>query len=142
MDPRLLGLVPGYNIVQHLFDKNNTILLGITVDNIPTLSRLDEPEFAHLVRPGVEGGDVVDGDPEQDGIVLVEEILDDVVAGPLVRADGGPCRGYEGNHHVLFTPVRLTVTFWRAMEESMKSGAVSPTLTFRTLSTGFSSPVE
>ena len=28
---------PGYNIVQDLFDKNNTILLGITVDNIPTL---------------------------------------------------------------------------------------------------------
>ena len=28
---------PGYNIVQDLFDKNNTILFGITVDNIPTL---------------------------------------------------------------------------------------------------------
>ncbi len=28
---------PGYNIVKDLFDKNDAILLGITVDNIPTL---------------------------------------------------------------------------------------------------------
>ncbi len=28
---------PGYNIAKPLFDKNNSILLGITVDNIPTL---------------------------------------------------------------------------------------------------------
>ncbi len=28
---------PGYNIVKDLFDKYDTILLGITVDNIPTL---------------------------------------------------------------------------------------------------------
>jgi peroxiredoxin len=28
---------PGYNIVKDLFDANNAILLGITVDNIPTL---------------------------------------------------------------------------------------------------------
>ena len=28
---------PGYNIVQGLFDANEAILLGITVDNIPTL---------------------------------------------------------------------------------------------------------
>jgi peroxiredoxin (alkyl hydroperoxide reductase subunit C) len=28
---------PGYNIVKDLFDKNNALLLGITVDNIPTL---------------------------------------------------------------------------------------------------------
>lgn len=28
---------PGYNIVQSLFDKNQAVLLGITVDNIPTL---------------------------------------------------------------------------------------------------------
>jgi peroxiredoxin len=28
---------PGYNIAKNLFDKNNAILLGITVDNIPTL---------------------------------------------------------------------------------------------------------
>jgi peroxiredoxin (alkyl hydroperoxide reductase subunit C) len=28
---------PGYNIVQDLFDKNDSVLLGITVDNIPTL---------------------------------------------------------------------------------------------------------
>ena len=28
---------PGYNIVKELFDMNNAILLGITVDNIPTL---------------------------------------------------------------------------------------------------------
>jgi peroxiredoxin (alkyl hydroperoxide reductase subunit C) len=28
---------PGYNIVQDIFDSNNAILLGITVDNIPTL---------------------------------------------------------------------------------------------------------
>ena len=28
---------PGYNIAQDLFDKNDATLLGITVDNIPTL---------------------------------------------------------------------------------------------------------
>ena len=28
---------PGYNIVKDLFDKHDAILLGITVDNIPTL---------------------------------------------------------------------------------------------------------
>lgn len=28
---------PGYKIVQELFDQNNAVLLGITVDNIPTL---------------------------------------------------------------------------------------------------------
>jgi peroxiredoxin len=28
---------PGYNIAKDLFDKNDTVLLGITVDNIPTL---------------------------------------------------------------------------------------------------------
>lgn len=28
---------PGYNMVRHLFAENNAILLGITVDNIPTL---------------------------------------------------------------------------------------------------------
>jgi peroxiredoxin len=28
---------PGYNLLKDIFDKNNAILLGITVDNIPTL---------------------------------------------------------------------------------------------------------
>jgi peroxiredoxin (alkyl hydroperoxide reductase subunit C) len=28
---------PGYNIVKSLFDQNDAVLLGITVDNIPTL---------------------------------------------------------------------------------------------------------
>jgi peroxiredoxin len=28
---------PGYNIAQDFFDQNDAILLGITVDNIPTL---------------------------------------------------------------------------------------------------------
>jgi len=28
---------PGYNLAQDLFSKNNAILLGITVDNVPTL---------------------------------------------------------------------------------------------------------
>jgi peroxiredoxin len=28
---------PGYNLLKDIFDKNNTVLLGITVDNIPTL---------------------------------------------------------------------------------------------------------
>lgn len=28
---------PGYNIVKNVFDRNEAILLGITVDNIPTL---------------------------------------------------------------------------------------------------------
>jgi peroxiredoxin (alkyl hydroperoxide reductase subunit C) len=28
---------PGYNIVKELFDENEAVLLGITVDNIPTL---------------------------------------------------------------------------------------------------------
>ncbi len=28
---------PGYNIVQDIFEENNAVLLGISVDNIPTL---------------------------------------------------------------------------------------------------------
>ncbi len=28
---------PGYNIARDLFEENNTVLLGITVDNLPTL---------------------------------------------------------------------------------------------------------
>ena len=28
---------PGYNVVQELFEENDAVLLGITVDNIPTL---------------------------------------------------------------------------------------------------------
>jgi len=28
---------PGYNIIKEIFEQNNAILLGITVDNIPTL---------------------------------------------------------------------------------------------------------
>jgi peroxiredoxin len=28
---------PGYNIVQRIFDEHNAVLIGITVDNIPTL---------------------------------------------------------------------------------------------------------
>jgi peroxiredoxin (alkyl hydroperoxide reductase subunit C) len=28
---------PGYNIVKQMFDENDAVLLGITVDNIPTL---------------------------------------------------------------------------------------------------------
>lgn len=28
---------PGYNIVKNIFDENDAVLLGITVDNIPTL---------------------------------------------------------------------------------------------------------
>lgn len=28
---------PGYNLAEEIFHKNNAILLGITVDNIPTL---------------------------------------------------------------------------------------------------------
>ncbi|NVM24030.1 MAG: peroxiredoxin, partial [Desulfobacterales bacterium] len=28
---------PGYNIVKHIFDKHDAVLLGITVDNIPTM---------------------------------------------------------------------------------------------------------
>jgi peroxiredoxin len=28
---------PGYNLIQDIFDQNDAILLGITVDNIPTL---------------------------------------------------------------------------------------------------------
>jgi peroxiredoxin len=35
--PVCSGQWPGYNISKGLFDKHNAILLGITVDNIPTL---------------------------------------------------------------------------------------------------------
>jgi Peroxiredoxin len=35
--PVCSGQWPGYNISKNLFDKHNAILLGITVDNIPTL---------------------------------------------------------------------------------------------------------
>lgn len=35
--PVCSGQWPGYNIMKKVFDDNNAILLGITVDNIPTL---------------------------------------------------------------------------------------------------------
>jgi peroxiredoxin len=35
--PVCTGQWPGYNIAQELFDANETILFGISVDNIPTL---------------------------------------------------------------------------------------------------------
>ena len=35
--PVCSGQWPGYNIVQDMFDESDAILLGITVDNIPTL---------------------------------------------------------------------------------------------------------
>ena len=35
--PVCSGQWPGYNIAQEFFDQNDAILLGITVDNIPTL---------------------------------------------------------------------------------------------------------
>jgi peroxiredoxin len=35
--PVCSGQWPGYNIVQDMFEENDAILLGITVDNIPTL---------------------------------------------------------------------------------------------------------
>lgn len=35
--PVCSGQWPGYNISEDLFDKHNAILLGITVDNVPTL---------------------------------------------------------------------------------------------------------
>lgn len=34
---------PGYNLVKDIFDKNDAILLGITVDNIPTLYAWTRP---------------------------------------------------------------------------------------------------
>jgi peroxiredoxin len=41
---------PGYNIAKDMFDKNDTILLGITVDNIPTLHAWTK-EMGHLWFP-------------------------------------------------------------------------------------------
>jgi peroxiredoxin (alkyl hydroperoxide reductase subunit C) len=35
--PVCSGQWPGYNLVQGLFEKNDTVMLGITVDNVPTL---------------------------------------------------------------------------------------------------------
>jgi peroxiredoxin len=35
--PVCSGQWPGYNISQDIFDRNNTALIGISVDNIPTL---------------------------------------------------------------------------------------------------------
>ena len=35
--PVCSGQWPGYNIAKRFFDRNDAILLGITVDNIPTL---------------------------------------------------------------------------------------------------------
>jgi alkyl hydroperoxide reductase subunit AhpC len=37
MDTRRTRFVPGYNIVKDIFDEHDAILLGITVDNLPTL---------------------------------------------------------------------------------------------------------
>jgi len=41
---------PGYNIIKDIFDKNNAILIGITVDNIPTLYAWTS-EMGHLWFP-------------------------------------------------------------------------------------------
>jgi peroxiredoxin (alkyl hydroperoxide reductase subunit C) len=38
---------PGYNIVQDIFDKHDAVLLGITVDNIPTLHAWTTQMCAH-----------------------------------------------------------------------------------------------
>jgi peroxiredoxin (alkyl hydroperoxide reductase subunit C) len=41
---------PGYNIVKQMFDENDAILLGITVDNIPTLYAWTK-QMGHLWFP-------------------------------------------------------------------------------------------
>lgn len=41
---------PGYNIVKEMFDKNEAVLLGITVDNIPTLYAWTK-QMGHLWFP-------------------------------------------------------------------------------------------
>lgn len=41
---------PGYNIVKDMFDKNDAVLLGITVDNIPTLYAWTK-QMGHLWFP-------------------------------------------------------------------------------------------
>jgi peroxiredoxin len=41
---------PGYNIARNLFDKNDAVLLGITVDNIPTLYAWTR----QMVNPGAK----------------------------------------------------------------------------------------
>lgn len=41
---------PGYNIVKQMFDENDAVLLGITVDNIPTLHAWTK-QMGHLWFP-------------------------------------------------------------------------------------------
>jgi peroxiredoxin (alkyl hydroperoxide reductase subunit C) len=41
---------PGYNIVKQMFDENDAVLLGITVDNIPTLYAWTK-QMGHLWFP-------------------------------------------------------------------------------------------
>ena len=41
---------PGYNIVKQIFDENDAVLLGITVDNIPTLYAWTK-QMGHLWFP-------------------------------------------------------------------------------------------
>jgi peroxiredoxin (alkyl hydroperoxide reductase subunit C) len=41
---------PGYNIVKNMFDENDAVLLGITVDNIPTLYAWTK-QMGHLWFP-------------------------------------------------------------------------------------------
>lgn len=41
--PVCSGQWPGYNLVKDIFDKHDAILLGITVDNIPTLYAWTRP---------------------------------------------------------------------------------------------------
>jgi peroxiredoxin (alkyl hydroperoxide reductase subunit C) len=41
---------PGYNIVRQMFDENDAVLLGITVDNIPTLYAWTK-QMGHLWFP-------------------------------------------------------------------------------------------
>jgi peroxiredoxin len=43
---------PGYNIAKDFFDKNDTVLLGITVDNVPTLYAWTE-QMGHVWFPAL-----------------------------------------------------------------------------------------
>jgi len=68
----------------------------------PEVGEHIEPELTHLLRPGVEGGNIIDGDAKQHGIALAEPVFDNIVTGPLPGAYRRPRRRYKGEHDVGF----------------------------------------
>ena len=50
----------------------------------PEIGENLEPDISHLVYPGVQSGDVVNGNAQQHRVALIKEMTADSVAWPLI----------------------------------------------------------